>query len=789
MLGTVNLMYQKRGDCLVDWAYGGVYPRDDQQPYVAEFKRTGDLLGPVIDFGHVAVSGMCRYRNDQMGRARGALFFVTQFNTHKVVAVEIEPQGSTYEGQVRDFWVSSNPDCHPTDVLEDADGSLLVIDTGGWFRNGCPTSQVAKPDVLGAIYRIRAPAPLADARGLNIDWSSAKPSFLTHLFGDPRPAVRDRAVDEIARRGNEGVAALERLLKTTGEPQARQSAIWAFTRIDTPPARLLIRALLPAADAAVAQTAIASVGSTRDAEALPQLTRLVVNDNVALRRHAATALGRLRQAEAVPALLDAAQLNNDRLAEHAIIYALIEIDDRTATLAGLDSASPQSRRAALIALDQMDHGDLRRDLVGPLLNTDDVPLQKAAIDVIARRGWTDEFVRYCRDWLRSETPDPEQASIVQGALSVFLEDAQVQALIGEALAAPLAPTARRLLVETIQRGDLTALPQSWNAGITNLLADADPAVQRDALSLAGRYPEPFADAVDKLAHGPNVPADLRWLAVCALARAGQSLSQSDWSLLVAQLTSAEAPLDRLRVADALGLANLSEPQLIELCGVVEQLGPLELPPVLRAYEAVTSQTVGDRLIAALKISPGASALSLGAVRGFSQPLRGELESLLAAVGAAQALSSDDLRRLEEQTSGGDPIRGRLVFFGAKAACFACHTVAGAGGQVGPDLTKIGGIRNQRDLLESIALPSQTLARGFETYDVETSDGHILQGVLHRETAEHIWLRLADRSERRVPRSDVTVMAPSKQSIMPEGLLKKLALQEQADLLAYLLSLK
>jgi hypothetical protein len=40
-------------------------------------------------------------------------------------------------------------------VLEDSDGSLLVVDTGGWFRIGCPASQVAKPQIGGAIYRIQ----------------------------------------------------------------------------------------------------------------------------------------------------------------------------------------------------------------------------------------------------------------------------------------------------------------------------------------------------------------------------------------------------------------------------------------------------------------------------------------------------------------------------------------------------------------------------------------------------------------------------------------------------------
>ena len=64
---------------------------------------------------------------------------------------------------------SNNRDFHPTDVLEDADGSLLVVDTGGWYKLCCPTSQLAKPDVLGAIYRVRrkgAPA-VDDPRGLS----------------------------------------------------------------------------------------------------------------------------------------------------------------------------------------------------------------------------------------------------------------------------------------------------------------------------------------------------------------------------------------------------------------------------------------------------------------------------------------------------------------------------------------------------------------------------------------------------------------------------------------------
>ena len=36
------------------------------------------------------------------------------------------PDGSTYRTDDSDFLVSDNLDFHPTDVVEDADGSLLV---------------------------------------------------------------------------------------------------------------------------------------------------------------------------------------------------------------------------------------------------------------------------------------------------------------------------------------------------------------------------------------------------------------------------------------------------------------------------------------------------------------------------------------------------------------------------------------------------------------------------------------------------------------------------------------
>src|SRR5205807_3963295 len=135
----------------------------------------------------------------------------------------LTPSGATFTTRDEDFLVSDNIDFHPTDVIEDADGSLLVIDTGGWYKLCCPTSQFHKPDVLGAIYRVRrAGAPrVDDPRGLKLAWATLTAAELAKLLDDPRPAVRKRAIETLAAKGDEAVS---ETLRTARSAEARRNA-------------------------------------------------------------------------------------------------------------------------------------------------------------------------------------------------------------------------------------------------------------------------------------------------------------------------------------------------------------------------------------------------------------------------------------------------------------------------------------------------------------------------------------------------------------------------------------
>lgn len=111
--------------------------------------------------------------------------------------------------------------------------------------------------------------------------------------------------------------------------------------------------------------------------------------------------------------------------------------------------------------------------------------------------------------------------------------------------------------------------------------------------------------------------------------------------------------------------------------------------------------------------------------------------------------------------------------------------AGVGGDIGPDLSRIGQIRSHRDLAEALLFPSATFARTFETYIVVTNDGKVTSGVISRETEHAIFLRTTDRAEIRLPRDAIEHIELSKTSIMPQGLDKSLTSQELSDLITFL----
>jgi putative membrane-bound dehydrogenase-like protein len=798
-LATVNILVgapQPRNDAIIHGIEGGVFP---YRNLAASFQRTGEPLPATIDLGWVAPSGLMRYRGDAFGAGYRDNFFSAQFNTHRVQRHVLERAGATFRARTEDFVVGTDPDFHPTDLLEDADGSLLLVDTSGWFLRGCPTSRIAKPEVKGAIYRIwrqGAPGP-RDPRGLALRWDDAEPKVLAGRLDDPRWVVRDRAVHHLGKRGREAVPALQVVIHRGFTIRARRSAVWALARLELPEADAAIRDALSDTEASVRLAAAHALGLHRYTDGLEPLAQLAVSDTEpAVRRAAATALGRIGRSAAVPALLAALRAGGDRFLEHAQIYALIKIGDRAATLRGLGSDHPQVQRGTLLAIDQTEGGRLTRELVVPLLNRSDVALQRTAWTVITTHpDWAGAVVSLLRTWLAENAVRDGRSELLKSAVLAFCKDLAMQETVAEALHRDSTELAvRLLLLENIALVPLENLPDLWLAELGRSLQHADErVVLQTVATLRMRRTAGLDDALVRLGKDARRSPEVRVAALAAAAPWCDHLDQDLFDFLFRKLDSARPPLVRRATADALGNARLNDAQLVTLTEAVASAGALELPLLVSAFERSGNSIVGNKLFGALRKTGGLPSLSPAALQRTLQAYPAEVqraaEPLFLRLHVDARMQQARLAEFEPVLHGGNARRGRNIFFVSTAACATCHTAGTDGGNIGPDLSKIGGIRTGRDLLEAILFPSSSFVRGYEPYVLATSDGRTYNGTLARDNADAVILVTAERSEFRVPRSAIEEIQPSQVSIMPQGLEAQLSRRELSDLIAFLSGLK
>lgn len=291
------------------------------------------------------------------------------------------------------------------------------------------------------------------------------------------------------------------------------------------------------------------------------------------------------------------------------------------------------------------------------------------------------------------------------------------------------------------------------------------------------------------------PTDLRLEALAAVSGGLEQVDGSVFDLLRQSLNPARPPAERNAAASVLARAKLTEGQLITLAEAFKGVGPMELNRLLDAFENSTSEAVGTKFVASLKASKALSSVRVDLLRArlakFPPSVQAAGQELFTLLNVDPAKQAEHLDRLlaELKQQGGDIRRGQLIFNSTKTACSTCHTMGYVGGKVGPDLTSIGQIRTERDLLEAVVYPSASFVRSFEPVVVNTKDGEDYSGVVRSESDEEIVLVIGAGNEKRIARRDITEMRPGTVSIMPQGLDEQLSKQELADLLTFLKATK
>ena len=136
---------------------------------------------------------------------------------------------------------------------------------------------------------------------------------------------------------------------------------------------------------------------------------------------------------------------------------------------------------------------------------------------------------------------------------------------------------------------------------------------------------------------------------------------------------------------------------------------------------------------------------------------------------------------------GDAARGRAVF-GGKGGCTTCHRVNGAGSRAAPDLSDIGAVRPAGALERSLVDPTSAMMPINRPVRIVTDDGRVVRGRRLNEDTHTVQVidaeaGLVSFEKARLREYEILTTSP-----MP-SYRDRLAPEELADLLAYLLSLK
>ncbi len=785
-------------DAIVYWTEGGIYPKPNENIAEDSLVRTGELLPVIAKFSRVAPSGITRYRSRGFGEGFYNNLFTAQYNTHRILRHKFSRDGASFKTKDEVFFAVKNEDFHPTDVLEDADGSLLVVETGSWYMEGlfCPLSLVTNTVSKGKIYRIKKQSakPVTDPYGNDIEWTTLNPEEVVNYLKDDRPFVVARAKQHLIDSGEKSIPALESIFNNSFPALAHIQAIFALNGIKSERAlQIITQKGLQDDDIEVQIAAARCLGIAHATSAVPSLRNLLsrtTSDPV--RRQVATALGQIGDGAAVPELLAAADTTSDRFIRHAIIYSLITINQPDPVKQALTHTSKHVREAALIALDQMESSTLSADDLIVFLNQPDHQLQQTALWAATHHPeWSSQIIAFVDKKLSTGLPSEEEAHLFKDLLISFSSKEDVQTLLAQKTR-ECTGEKRLFFLDVIAKSKTTQFPRTWVDVIGEQLEpQTESALKAKALQIAElRNLFSLAPKIRKLVSDTSCAPNLRIDAMAILVKNQPVLNTNDFSYLFSVLASSKDASMQQKVAYILDQAALSEAQLGKVAyQFLPTADAMILPRIVSLFSGRHSAAIGQQLAAALMRSSSLDGYTEDTIKSlfsdYPDVLKPSVDSLMIQLNKVRGERTKRLDAYEKMISKGVLDRGRELFLG-KATCYLCHTIGNEGGKFGPDLTSIQRDRSARDLLEAIVYPGATYVREFETYKI-TTPTTTYTGIIKSRTPDAIIMDISPTNTVRIATADIKSSHMVNTSMMPQGLDKLLTEQEMADLMTYLLN--
>ena len=693
-----------------------------------------------------------------------------------------------------------------TDVDFSFDGGLYISDwVNGWDGAG-----------KGRLYRFEDSEKSKDPRIAEVRQLMAE-GFLTRttaelatLLGHADSRVRLEAQLVLAERGlpvtgPEAVTALEQVALQPGALLPRLHAIWGLGQVGRkrPEVLTAIVPLLKNEELEVRAQTAKVLGENLVPHAFPNLIEALKDASPRVRMFAAISLGTYGNVEAIQPLANLLEENNnqDQTLRHAAVMGLLGAVP--ADLARLQtvatSGSPAVRLGALLVYRRM-----ANPLVAQFLNDSDpylvdeaaraihdTPIDTAAAELalLANRSQLnpETWRRVINANFRLGTAE-HAAAVAKIAGRSDLSDVIRQEAL-QALSNWTEPNGKDRVIgdwRPLQKRSPEVAMNALTPALGGIFSGSDAVRQTGTQVAAKLGVQEVAPVLLGLLQDPKNAATVRAEALKALHFLKDK--QAAEATLIA--LNDDAPV--LRAAGQRILAKQDPEAALRLFKRAFLSGSLiEQQSGFAALAEMKSPAADELLVAQLKrLNEGKLEphVQLDLLEAAQQRDEAAIKAELAKFEASRP-KENSLAPYRETLLGGNVERGRAIFFErAQVSCVRCHKIGGAGGEVGPELTKVGSEKTREYLLEAIVDPNRQIAKGFETVIIVTLDGRSQAGIVKKEDAESIQILTPEAKLITIAKSEIDERATGKSS-MPETVVKQLTKQDIRDLVEYLASLK
>ncbi len=758
---------------------------------------SGEIMPALADYGGGSPTGSLYLDEPGFPEGTGKGLFTCEWGRSMIYRHPLQQDGATYTAGQEAFMAIPRP----TDMDVDGQSRLYV---SSWKNGGFTYSG----DNVGFVLRLEPDGLKAKAFP---DLKQSNPARLVRDLQSASQVLRLQAQRELLRRQPGPIAQqlLQRMAADPGSLPGRVAAIftlkqWLGARANSTLAPLL-------GDDSIREFVLRALADRRTQLAdvpLPPFLSALHDPNPRVRLQALIGLARLDESAAAQAILPLTA-ESDHAVAHVAVKSLVTLKAIDICLNGI--GKPKLTAGALRVLSEIHDAQAVDGLIHALGATSNAELETEILTTLVR------LYQREADWnghwwgTRPDTRGPyyqpvlwAQSEKIARILTQVLQERDPEILPG--LLSELARERIELpgtsdLVLELARSPGAARPLAIGllVGYRDLPAGAIPLFE--ALALSPDEDQTLrAQAFDAI---QRVPADDSLTRSVRILASFAELKQPADEIVRARQAFIRNPRNAGRIAEFVRLAESPEPDTRQLAyGVLISSSRGRRVP--RGARVEAEQAVDKAWSQPDSVIPLLRAVGEVRAESFAYQVRtylksADLELEHAAEYAARMLQLEtaeshpgdhtisnlafDTVAAEVTGIKGDRRTGAQLFI--RQGCVACHTTTSGHAPKGPFLGDIATRYSRAELTESILKPSAKIAQGFSSAWFEMNDGTTHEGFVTRESGDEIELRNVAGIAITLPKKDISRRGTRETSIMPEGLVANLSVEEFASLLAFL----